>query len=162
MSVMSLKIDLARSPTHLLLYHYQFSISNNFIQNPVSYINTLHNVCAVHRGRGCAVHWGMFSTLGDIIEYTRVFSTLEDIMTTLVVFSTVADTMSTVGDTMISVGDIMSTLEGYHEYTGGYHDECGGTSEYTDGCSVHWGFHTNPIVFSMTFPHIYHDIPPVY
>ena len=30
---------------------------------------------------------------------------------------------------------------------------------YTGGCSVHWGFHTNSIVFPMTFPHIYHDIP---
>ena len=32
--------------------------------------------------------------------------------------------------------------------------------EYARGCSVHWGFHTNSIVFPMTFPHIYHDIPP--
>ena len=31
--------------------------------------------------------------------------------------------------------------------TGGYH-------EYTGGCSVHWGFHTNSIVFPMTSPHI--------
>ena len=48
------------------------------------------------------------------------------------------DTMSTLGDTMMSVG-------GYHEYT--------------RGCSVQWGFHTNSIVFAMTLPHIYHDIP---
>ena len=42
--------------------------------------------------------------------------------------------------------------------------------QYTRGCSVHWGFHTNSIVFQwpfptfivispMTFPHIYRDIP---
>ena len=46
-------------------------------------INTLYNVCSVHRGMfstlggvqyiggisvhwGCSVHWGIFSTLGDI------------------------------------------------------------------------------------------------
>ena len=38
----------------------------------------------------------------------------------------------------------MSTAGGV-QYTGGYHDECG-------GISVHWGFHTNSIVFPMTFP----------
>ena len=48
-------------------------------------------------------------------------------------------------------GDIMSTAGGV-QYTGRYHDECGGYHEYTGGCSVHWGFHTNPIVFPMTFP----------
>ena len=31
--------------------------------------------------------------------------------------------------------------------------------EYTGGCSVHWGFHTDSVVFPMTFPNIYHDIP---
>ena len=52
--------------------------------------------------------------------------------------------MSTLTDTMMSVG-------GYHEYT--------------RGCSVHWGIHTNSIVFPMTSPHISdilqctHDIP---
>ena len=52
---------------------------------------------------------------------------------------------STVGDTMMSVG-------GYHEYTG--------------GCSVHWDFHTNSVVFPMTVPTFImislqctHDIP---
>ena len=63
---------------------------------------------------------GVFSTLGDIIEYT-----------------------------------------GCVQYTGGYHDECGGYHEYTEGCSLHWGFHTMSIVFPMTFPHIYHDTPGV-
>ena len=63
------------------------------------------------------------------------------------VFSTLGDTMSTLGDTMMSVGDIMSTL---------------GDVQYTGGCSVHWGFHTNSVVFPMTFPHIYHDIPSMY
>ena len=46
--------------------------------------------------------------------------------------------MSTLGDTVMSVG-------GYHEYTW--------------GCSVHWDFHTNSVVFPMIFPHIYHDTP---
>ena len=54
---------------------------------------TLHNVCAVH--------WGMFSTMGDIM-------------------SKVGNTVSTPG--MFSTpGDNMSTL-------GAYHDECGGIS----------------------------------
>ena len=35
---------------------------------------------------------------------------------------------------------------------GGYHG-------YTGGCSVHWGFDTNSVVFPMTFPHIHYDIP---
>ena len=59
--------------------------------------------------------------------------------------------MSTVGDAMMSVGDIMSTAGGV-QYTGGYHDECGGYHEYTRGCLVHWGFHTNSTVSPMTFP----------
>ena len=68
----------------------------------VSFIYTLHNVCAVH--------WGMFSTLGDIIEYTGGCSIhWGDIIGTLGVFSTVGDTMSAVGDAMMSVRDIMST-----------------------------------------------------
>ena len=68
--------------------------------------------------------------------------------------------MSTAGYTVMSVGDIISTVGGV-QYTGGYHDECGGYHEYTRGSLVHWGFHTNSIVFPMTFPHIYHDIPHV-
>ena len=61
-------------------------------------INTLHDVCAVHRR--------MFSTQGDII------STVGDII------STVGDIISTVGDTMSTPVDIMSTVGRYHEYTG--------------------------------------------
>ena len=60
---------------------------------------------------------------------------------------------------MMSVVDIMSTAEDV-QHTGGYYDECGGYHEFIGGCSVHWGFHTSSIVFPMTFPHIYHDIPP--
>ena len=62
-------------------------------------------------------------------------------MSTLGVFSTVGDAMSTVGDTMMSVGE-------YHEYIG--------------GCSVHWDFLTNSIVFPtciMISPWCTHDIP---
>ena len=47
-----------------------------------------------------------------------------------------------------TMGDTMMSMEGYHEYT--------------RGCSGHWSFHTNSIVFPMTFLHIYHDIPLVY
>ena len=50
----------------------------------------LHNVSAVHRG--CAVQWGMFSTLGGYI-----MSTVGDIMSTWGVFSTLGDIMSTPG-----------------------------------------------------------------
>ena len=77
---------------------------------------------------------------------------------------------------MMSVGGYLSTAGGV-QYTGGipcstlggYHDECGGCHEYTGGCSIHWGFHTNSIVFPMTFPSFImvspgciHDILPVY
>ena len=58
-------------------------------------------------------------------------------------------------------GDILNTV-GVFSAQGGYHDECGGCHEYTGGCSVHWGFHTNSVVFPMTFLHIYHDMPLLY
>ena len=45
--------------------------------------------------------------------------------------------MSTPG-VFSTLGDTMMSVERYHEYTG--------------ECSVHWGFHTNSIVFPMTFP----------
>ena len=120
---------------------------------PVDLLLTLRNVCAVHPG--------VFSTLGislstpggvqytrDITEYTRGCSVHWGVsLSTPRVFST--------------LGDIMSTPRGV-QYSGGYHNEYGGYHEYTEGCSVHWGFHTNSIVFPMTFPHIYHDIPPIY
>ena len=50
---------------------------------------TLYNVCAVP--------WGVFSTVGDIM------STVGDILSTVGAFSTV-------GDIMINVGDILSTV----------------------------------------------------
>ena len=77
---------------------------------------------------------------------------------------------STLGDTMMSVGDIMSTL-GDVQYTGGCSVHWGmfstlGDVQYTGGCSVHWSFHTNSIVFPMTFPTFImispqctHDVP---
>ena len=74
---------------------------------------------------GCSVHWGIsLSTPG-------VFSTLGDIMST---------------------PEVSSTMGGYYEDSGGYHDECGGYHEYTLRYSAHWGFHTDSIVFPMTFP----------
>ena len=98
---------------------------------------TLYNVCAVP--------WGVFSTMGDImstvggyLEYRGVFSTLGDIMIN------VGDILSTVG-VFSTVGDIMSTVRGYLEYRGafqyhgGYHDAHGGYHEYRGGCSVPWG-----------------------
>ena len=73
-----------------------------------------------------AEHWGMFSTLNDITEYTGG--------------------LQYTGGYPEYTGDILqSTLRAYHEYT--------------RGCSVHLGFHTNSIIFLMAFPHIYHDIP---
>ena len=84
---------------------------------------------------------GVFSTLGDIIEYTGGVQYNGGFMSTPGVFSTVGDTMSTLGE--------------YHEHT--------------RACSVHWGFHTNSIVLPMTFPTFVtisprctHDILPVY
>ena len=53
---------------------------------------TLHSVCAVHRG--------MFGTLGDIM------STVEDTMSTLGCVQYTGDIMSTVGDTQ----RVLSTL----------------------------------------------------
>ena len=61
-------------------------------------------------------------------------------MSTPGVFSTLGDTMSILGDTMSTLGDNMSVGD----------------------IRVHRGFHTNSIAFPMNFPHIYHDIPPVY
>ena len=95
-------------------------------------IYTLHNVCAVHRGL-CSTP-GVFSTLRNIIEYTGGVQYSEY-----------------TGRYHDECGGIMSTA-GCVQYTGGYHDECGGCHEYTRGCSVHWGFHTNSIVFLITFP----------
>ena len=46
----------------------------------------------------------------------------------------------------------MSTAGRYYVYTEGYHDKCGGYHEYTRGCSVHWGLHTNSVVIPVTFP----------
>ena len=92
----------------------------------VTFVYTLHNVCAVHRG--CAVHQEMFSTPGWYHWVHRgIFSTLEiyrwvhwgDIMSTPRGFQCTGDTMSTTRVTMISVGDIMSTAEEGVQYTRG-------------------------------------------
>ena len=58
----------------------------------------------------------------------------------------------------MSTSGVFSTLEECHEYTRGYHDECGGYDESTGGCSVHQGFHTNSVVFPMTFPKFQVDL----
>ena len=100
-----------------------------------------------HTG-GCSVQWGYHEYSGDVqysggyYEYSGGYhDQCGGYLSTLGVFSTLGETMSTLGDTMMSVG-------GYCQYTG--------------GCSVHWGVYTNSIVFLVTFPHIYHDILPVY
>ena len=112
---------------------------------------------------GCSVHWGDVQYIGGIsLSTPEVFSTLKDIMSIpgSVQYSGGIPSVQR-GDTMMSVGDIMSTA-GVFSTLGGYHDECGRYHEYTRACSENWGFHTNSIVFPMTFPHIYHDLPLVY
>ena len=44
------------------------SLSVTFVYEAEIHRSTLHNVCAVYQG--CAVHWGMFSTLGEYHEYS--------------------------------------------------------------------------------------------
>ena len=90
-------------------------------------------IMSVQYTEECAVHRGMFSTLGNV-QYTEECSVHWGCSV----------------QWMIS----LSTPGGV-QYSGVYH-------EYTRGCSVHWGFHTNSVVFPMTFPHIYHDIPLVH
>ena len=88
-------------------------------------VNTLYNVCSVH--------WGMFSTLGDV-QYIGGIS-----------WYMWGDTMSTLGD--------VQYIGRYHEYIGGCSvhwqipwvhwgdimSTSGGYHEYIRGCSVHWG-----------------------
>ena len=80
--------------------------------------------------RGCSVHQGVFSTLGDIM------STSGDMM------STSGDIMMHVGDTMSKSGDVQY-IGGIHDYIGGYHEYIGGYHEYIKGCSVHRVFNRN-------------------
>ena len=109
----------------------------------------------------CGVHPGMFSTLGDIIEYTGGCS-----VSTLGWYHEYTGVFSTVGDTMSTDG---LPLGGYHEYTGGYHDECGDIMSTPEdvqntGISIQihlfsqWPFPT----FIMILPRCSHDIPSVY
>ena len=117
---------------------------------------TLYNVCAVP--------WGVFSTVGDIM------STMGDILSTVGVFSIMGDIMINVGISWVPWGVILSTMGdvqyhrgiswctwGHHEYRGGclvpwgdtilwnlstmggYHDACGRISWVPWGCSVPWG-----------------------
>ena len=69
---------------------------------------------SVQYTRGCAVHQGMFSTLGGY-EYIRGCSIQW------------GNTMSTVGDTMMGVG-ISRVHQRVFSTLGGYHDECQGIS----------------------------------
>ena len=110
---------------------------------------TLYNVCAVP--------WGVFSTVGDImstvgryLEYRGGYhDKCGDILSTVGVFSTMGDIMSTVGGYLeyrgvfSNVGDIMMHVRGYHEYhggvstVGGYHPL---KFEYRGGISWYmWG-----------------------
>ena len=76
------------------------------------------------------------------------------------------------GVSLSTLGGVQYT-RGYHEYTGGCSVQWGipwaqrripwwvwGISWVHQGCSLHWGFHTN--CFPNDLPHIYHNIPPVY
>ena len=71
----------------------------------VKYIGGYHECI----GEGISwIHWGMFSTLGDIMMH--------------------------VGDTMSTLGDVQY-IRGYHEYIGGYHEYIGGIMS-TSGFSI--------------------------
>ena len=87
-----------------------------------------------HPANVCAVHRGMFSVHWGIS------------LSTLGVFSTPGGYPEYTGGCSVHRGNNISTSEGYH-------DECGGlfnTPGFPHKCNV----------FPMTFPHIYHDIPP--
>ena len=108
---------------------------------------------------GCSVHWRISLNTPSGVQYTGGYHEYTgDVQYSGGIPWVQGDTMMSEGDIMSTVG-VFSTLGGHHEYTGGYHDECGGYHVYTAGCSVHWSFHTNSVVFPMTFRHIYHDIP---
>ena len=92
-------------------------------------MDILHNVCAVHLEMLSTQAGYHWVHQGDTLSTPDVFSTL--------------------GDTMMSEGGYQDECGGYHEYAGWF--------QYL--CSVHRVFHTNSIVFPMTFPHIYHSIP---
>ena len=143
---------------------------------------TLHDVCAVTPGV-CSTLGNIIEYTGGVqytegycectrdvqysgeyCEYTGgdTMMSVGDIVSTPGVFSTLGDTIITLGGTMMSVEGIIgtagvfSTLRDTMSTPRGYHDERGGYHEYTGGCSVHWGFHTNSIV---SLPYIYHDSP---
>ena len=117
--------------------------------------NHLHNVCAVHQG--------IVSTLGDIIEYTG------GVQYTGGYHSVHRGVFSTLGGYHSVHRGVFSTVGGYHEYSSWYHDECGdiistpGDVQYT-GVSIqiqlfaHWASPT----FIMISPHCTHDIRPVH
>ena len=75
-------------------YSLQFCFRDKHSTNHA--LITLYNVCSVHRG--CSLHWGVFSTMGDTM------STLRDIMSTLGCSVHQGDIMSTLGDTMSALG----------------------------------------------------------
>ena len=60
--------------------------------------NTLEGTMSASGSGISLIHWGMFSTLGDIMMH--------------------------VGDTMSTLRDVQY-IRGYHEYIGGYHEYIG-------------------------------------
>ena len=66
-------------------------------------------MCVQYIG-GCSVHWGMFSTSGDV-QYIRGFQYI-------------GGYHEHIGGCSVHQGDIMMNVGGYHGYIG--------------GCSVHW------------------------
>ena len=73
-------------------------------------------MCVQYIG-GCSVHWGMFSTLGDV-QYIGGCSVHWGVFSTL--------------------GGVQY-IGGYHDACGGYHDTCGRYHKYIGGCSIYWG-----------------------
>ena len=72
-------------------------VDENFEYNNVFLLCTFRSVITLHV---CAVHLGMFSTLGGDHEYSGGYHEYT-------------------GGCSVHLGDIMSTLGGYHEYSGG-------------------------------------------
>ena len=113
-----------------------------------------------------SLHWGIFSTLGDIqyiggIHYIGGCSVhWGNIMSTPGVLSTLEGTMSASGRE-----DIMNTLLDV-QYIGGYHDACGvkmstwGDVQYIRGYHEYIGGIISTSRFSIEIERIYQVAPP--
>ena len=80
---------------------------------------------SVHRG--CSLHLGVFSTLGDYhgyLEGVKYIGGYHECIGEGDIMNTLGDIMMHVGDTMSTLGDVQY-IRGYHEYIGGYHEYIG-------------------------------------